>query len=168
MVIVQRAEARADERAGFEASFRQVSRSAFLLARQLGRDPEGAADAVQEAALRAWRYRASRTSEFRPWFLTIVYRVARGRIRDWLPLPAAWDRAGPDPFETSMDPELLGALRSLPARQRTALWLRYCEDMTTGDVARIIGCSDTAAKQLLSRARGGLRARLAKFPEEKI
>ena len=53
MVVAERARAGVDERLEFEAAFRDVSRSAFLLARQLGRDTDGAADAVQEAALRA-------------------------------------------------------------------------------------------------------------------
>jgi len=160
MVIAERAHVPADERAKFEADFRDVSRSAFLLARQLGRDTDAAADVVQEAALRAWTYRRTRTGEFRPWFLAIVYRAARGRIRDWVPLPAAWDAAAPDPIATAIDPELLQALRALPPRQRAAMWLRYCEDMSTSDVARIIRCTEPAAKQLLMRAREALRGRL--------
>jgi RNA polymerase sigma factor (sigma-70 family) len=59
-----------------------------------------------------------------------------------------------------MDSELLTALRSLAPRQRAALWLRYCDDLATADVARILHCSDTAAKQLLLRARDALRERL--------
>jgi DNA-directed RNA polymerase specialized sigma24 family protein len=92
--------------------------------------------------------------------VVIVYRVSRSRVPEWLPLPATWDRTAPDPIATSLDPELVSAMRSLPPRQRAALWLRYCEDMTTGDVARIIGCSDAAARQLLLRVRDALRSRL--------
>jgi RNA polymerase sigma-70 factor, ECF subfamily len=151
---------RVDERSEFEALFCEVRRSAFLLARHLGRDTEAATDIVQEAALRAWRYRSSRTGDFRPWFLAIVYRLCRGPMPEWLPLPRAWDRTAPDPIETSMDPELLAALRTLPPRQRAALWLRYCDDLATADVARILHCTETAAKQLLLRARDSLRERL--------
>jgi RNA polymerase sigma-70 factor, ECF subfamily len=151
---------RVDERSEFEALFCEARRSAFLLARHLGRDTEAATDIVQEAALRAWRYRSSRTGDFRPWFLAIVYRLCRGPMPEWLPLPRAWDRTAPDPIETSMDPELLAALRTLPPRQRAALWLRYCDDLATADVARILHCTETAAKQLLLRARDSLRERL--------
>lgn len=155
-----------DGRRDFEVEFRQVSRSAFLLARHLGRDTEAASDIVQEAALRAWRYRSTRTGEFRPWFLAIVYRQSRSRLPSWLPLPASWDEPAPDPIAGSMDPALVAALRGLPARQRSALWLRYCEDLATSDVARIIGCSEPAAKQLLMRARDALRAKLESSPKE--
>ena len=151
---------RVDERGEFEAAFREVRRSAFLLARHLGRDTEAATDIVQEAALRAWRYRSSRTGEFQPWFLAIVYRLCRGPVPEWLPLPRAWDRAAPDPIETAMDADLLAALRTLPPRQRAALWLRYCDDLATADVARILHCTEPAAKQLLLRARDALRERL--------
>ena len=151
---------RADERGEFEAAFDDVRRSAFLLARHLGRDTEAARDVVQEAALRAWRYRASRTGDFRPWFLAIVYRLCRGPMPEWMPLPRSWDRAAPDPIDSALDDDLLSALRTLPPRQRAALWLRYCDDLTTADVARVLHCSEPAAKQLLLRARDALRERL--------
>jgi RNA polymerase sigma-70 factor (ECF subfamily) len=150
----------------FEADFRQVSRSAFLLARQLGRTTDEALDVVQEAALRGWRYRSTRTGEFRPWFLSIVYRLSRRRVPDWLPLPAGWDAPAPESVRSRMDPELVAAIHGLPSRQRAALWLRYCDDLATADVARIMGCSETAAKQLLLRARDGLRARLTSRSKE--
>jgi RNA polymerase sigma factor (sigma-70 family) len=154
------------ERHDFEVAFNDVSRSAYLLARQLGRDTDGARDVVQEAALRAWRYRSSRTGAFRPWFLAIVYRVCRGPAPEWLPLPRAWDRPAPEPIETSLDQELVAALGNLPTRQRAALWLRYCDDLSVADVARILRCSETAAKQLLLRGRDALRKQLThKEPE---
>jgi RNA polymerase sigma-70 factor (ECF subfamily) len=152
----------------FEAAFRQVSRSAFLLARQLGRSTEEAMDIVQEAGLRGWRYRSTRTGEFRPWFLSIVYRLSRRRTPEWLPLPRGWDTPAPESFRSDMDPELLLAMRGLPSRQRAALWLRYCDDLATADVARIMGCSETAAKQLLLRGRESLRARLASRLKEDL
>ena len=144
----------------FEAAFRQVSRSAFLLARQLGSRTDEALDIVQEAALRGWRHRATRRGEFRPWFLAIVYRQARNRTPNWLPLPGGWDRPGPDAFESAIDPELLNALRDLPSRQRAALWLRYVDDLAIADVAQVMRCTETAAKQLLFRGREALRRQL--------
>ena len=65
-----------------------------------------------------------------------------------------------------MDPYLVAAMRKLPSRQRAALWLRYCDDLAISDVARIIGCSEPAAKQLLLRAREALRQRLQASSEE--
>jgi DNA-directed RNA polymerase specialized sigma24 family protein len=157
-----------EEQYEFEVAYRQVTRSAFLLARHLGRRTDEAMDIVQDAALRAWRYRASRTGDFRPWFLAIVYRLSRSPVPDWVPLPRAWDRPGPDPLSSAMDPDLVAAMRELPTRQRAALWLRYCDDLSVGDVARIMGCSEPAAKQLLLRGRDSLRHRLNSRPKENL
>jgi len=150
----------------FDLAYRHVSRSAFLLARQLGRRTDEAVDIVQEAALRAWRYRSSRTGEFQPWFLTIVYRLSLRPLAAWLPLPAGWDRPAPPAFDSTIDPDLVAALRELPTRQRAALWLRYCDDLAIADVARIMHCSEPAAKQLLLHGREALRARLISRPPE--
>ena len=159
-------EVEVDEPREFELAFRQVSRSAFLLARHMGRRTDEAMDIVQDAALRAWRYRASRSGDFRPWFLAIVYRLSRRPIQDWVPLPRSWDRPGPDVVEASMDPDLVAAMRQVPARQRTALWLRYCDDLSISDVAQVMGCSPPAAKQLLLRGRDALRHRLSSRSQE--
>ena len=144
----------------FEAAFQQVSRSAFLLARQLGRGTDEALDIVQEAALRGWRHQDARRGEFRPWFLAIVYRLCCSRTPRWLPLPAGWDRPAPAAVESAIDPDLLTVLRDLPRRQRAALWLRYVDDLAIADVARVMRCNETAAKQLLLRGRDALRRKL--------
>lgn len=169
MVIQQPAEsglrdADRDEAAEFQAAFERTSRSAFLLARQMGRTTEEAKDIVQEAALRGWRYRGSRTGEFRSWFLTIVYRLCRRPSLAWLPLPASWERAVPDGIDAPLDPDLITALKGLPARQRAAVWLRYCEDLSIGEVARVMRCSEPAVKQLTFRGCEAIRLRLMREP----
>ena len=80
--------------------------------------------------------------------------------------PAAWDRPGPEPVASAIDPELVAAMRKLPTRQRAALWLRYGHDLSVGDVAKIMGCSDRAAKQLLLRGRDALRVQLSSHSQE--
>jgi DNA-directed RNA polymerase specialized sigma24 family protein len=57
-------------------------------------------------------------------------------------------------------------MRRLPSRQRAALWLRYIDDLAVADVAGVMGCSETAAKQLLLRGRDALRARLTSRLQE--
>ena len=148
----------------FQAAFERTSRSAFLLARHMGRAPEEAKDIVQEAALRGWRYRGSRTGEFRPWFLTIVYRLCCRPAPAWLPLPASWDRAIPDGIDSQVDPDLMAAVKGLPTRQRAAVWLRYCEDLAISEVARVMRCSEPAVKQLTFRGCEAIRLRLTGEP----
>lgn len=134
---------------------------AFRLARSCGRDRDEAADILQEAALRAWKYRRSRRGEWRPWFLSIVYRLAsRGRALPWLPMPRTFDAASSEwPGLHIPDSYLAIALSELPMRQRQALLLHYAEDLGIAEIAEVMSSSEAAAKQLLARARDRLRQR---------
>ncbi len=53
--------------------------------------------------------------------------------------------------------ELWGRLQLLPQRQRTAIVLRYYEDLTDYQAAEAMGCSQTAVASLVQRALGTLR-----------
>jgi DNA-directed RNA polymerase specialized sigma24 family protein len=128
--------------------------AAVRLGRALGLSSDEAGDAVQEAVVLAWRHRDQLRGAIQPWFLAIVRRRA-GRVLRWLTVPAFWSvtsKTGwPDP--EGVDPDLAAALGGLPERQRGALLLRYGLDMSTADVARILGISEAATKQLYLRAR---------------
>ena len=53
--------------------------------------------------------------------------------------------------------ELWCQLQLLPQRQRTAIVLRYYEDLTDHQAAEAMGCSETAVASLVQRALGTLR-----------
>jgi RNA polymerase sigma factor (sigma-70 family) len=126
--------------------------------------PVDAEDCFQEtfiAALRAYpRLRAN--SNLRAWVLTIAHRKAldahRARARRAVPVEdlAALDgRRGatsPPPHET-----LWGAVEELPARQRSAVVLRYVADLPHRDIADAIGCSEEAARRSLHEGLTKLR-----------
>ena len=155
------------EAAEFEGELVAASSSAIRLARSLGRSPDDAAEVAQEAAIQAWKYRASRRGEWRPWFLSIVYRVARRRTISWLPMPLGWDRASASwPGSILPDPYLSQAMSRLPDRQRAALLLYYGEDMSVETVSNILRLSQPATKQLLARARASLRSRYGDASKE--
>ena len=123
-----------------------------------------AEDCFQEtfvAALRAYpRLRAD--SNLRAWVLTIAHRKAldahRGRTRRPLALadPTAVDaRAAPSP--PPRDEALWDAVGELPARQRSAVVLRYVADLPHRDIAAAIGCSEEAARRSLHEGLSRLR-----------
>ena len=123
-----------------------------------------AEDCFQEtfvAALRAYpRLRAD--SNLRAWVLTIAHRKSldahRARARRALPMedPAALDiRAAACP--PPPDHALWGAVEELPARQRSAVVLRYVADLPHSEIAAAIGCSEEAARRSLHEGLSKLR-----------
>ena len=123
-----------------------------------------AEDCFQEtfiAALRAYpRLRAD--SNLRAWVLTIAHRKAmdahRARSRRAVPVadPAAVD-ARSATARPAHDEALWNAVGELPARQRSAVVLRYVGDLPHRDVAAAIGCSEEAARRSLHEGLTRLR-----------
>jgi DNA-directed RNA polymerase specialized sigma24 family protein len=114
--------------------------------------PIEAEDCFQEtfiAALRAYpRLRAD--SNLRAWVLTIAHRKAldahRGRSRRAVPI------ADPDVVDGRTHDAPAGrgeAVQELPARQRSAVVLRYLGDLPHREIAAAIGCSEEAARRSL-------------------
>ncbi len=69
--------------------------------------------------------------------------------------------AAPDAYHQAENRhQLLGALRRLPPRMRAVLVLRYFEDLSEADIARILGCSTGTVKSQASRGLARLRADL--------
>jgi RNA polymerase sigma factor (sigma-70 family) len=67
-----------------------------------------------------------------------------------------------EPYDGWLDREVMWRqLQSLPNRQRAVLVLRYYEDLTEADTARILGISVGTVKSQTARALASLRARLA-------
>ena len=133
----------------------------FLL-RSVG--PSEAEDCFQEtfiAALRAYP-RLRNDSNLRSWVLTIAHRKALDahRARSRRPLPvaeiAAVDGRSANQ-QTPRDSELWEAVHSLPARQRSAVVLRYLADLPHRDIAAAIGCSEAAARRSLHEGLSKLR-----------
>jgi RNA polymerase sigma factor (sigma-70 family) len=124
-----------------------------------------AEDCFQEtfmAALCAYpRLRAD--SNLRAWVLTIAHNKAldahRGRARRALPMaePAAVDTRAAAAPEDPRDETLWGAVGELPARQRSAVALRFLADLPHREIAAAIGCSEEAARRSLHEGLAKLR-----------
>ena len=147
--------------ADFEAELAPVLGSAMQLALAMRLDRYDAEDAVQEAALRAWRHRGKRHpgGAMRPWFLAIVANQCReSRRARWAAVirladPPAPPAASGDDRAGALDAST--ALRKLPYDTRLAVALRYYLDLPFEEIASICGCTLEAAR---SRVRRGLAA----------
>jgi len=77
------------------------------------------------------------------------------------------DRRSESPAEELQQKELRArieaAIQSLPENQRTALVLLRHEEMSYEEIAAVIGCSVSATKSLLHRARETMREKLREY-----
>ncbi|GIG64473.1 SigE family RNA polymerase sigma factor [Phytomonospora endophytica] len=85
-----------------------------------------------------------------------LFRFRREQTRD--ELPENPQRPAGLPEERVV---LIDALLRLPKRQRAAVVLRYWEDLPGEQVARVLGCSNGAARNLTMRGLAGLRELLS-------
>ena len=128
-------------------------------------DPSAAEDALQETFLAAARHGLGlRGPNVRAWLLSIAANRARDVLRATRRREERQRRAPSPPTEAFdvelLDEELELALRKLPGRERAALELRYSQDLTHEEVARILGVSLRTAKSLAARGLERLRASL--------
>src|SRR5262245_46934744 len=161
--------AKAGDGPAFEELLAPVLDPAFRLAITMLRDRPAAEDAVQEAALKAWRriHRFHPGADLRPWFLAIVANECRSVRRSrWWHVIRSGDiapTAPPDPLEVASADrlDLDAALERLPSRHLLVLVLYYHLDLPTDEVGRVLGCSRNAARVRIHRALRALRPGMA-------
>ena len=132
-----------------------------------------AEEAVQEAFLRAWRFRDSLVDvpSIRPWLYRVVVNACYSKLRR--EIPHRDRRAGDEPLAhmaaADVGPEssaehsevadtVLAALSRLPLSLRVPVVLRYYADLSERDIARAIGRRQGTVKSRLHDARRRLAA----------
>ena len=149
--------------------YREHAGSGMRLCLLLERDPEAAEDLLQDAFVRVFgRLDSLRDEVAFPAYLrkTIINlhtsRLRRRRVeRAFTRKEASLARQEHSDLPgVEREDEVLTVLRTLPGRQRMAIFLRFYEDLSERDLAAALGCSTGAAKALLHRAMSALRERL--------
>lgn len=150
----------------FEAIVERYRRSLLRGARRVL--PEGRAeDALQQALLSAWTalQRGDEVRELRPWLFRIVHNCALNALRvsgyDYDELHDALriaDAPGDELERRAVMRQTLASVAALPDRQREALLRTAVSGDPQDEVARSLGLSDNALRQLLHRARVTVRA----------
>lgn len=157
---------------------------AYNVAYRLMGDPEPAADATQDAFLKAYKALGSfRGRSFKSWLLRIVTNTCYDMLRaskrrpisnldDVLVNPEhAWRLTDPGerPDEHVERQELARvlqwALDQLPPEQRAVVILSDVQGLAYDEIAEVMGTSLGTVKSRLSRARGKLRLLLQKQEE---
>jgi len=135
-----------------------------------------AEDVVQDAWFRLGRAERSEIGDVTGWLVVTVSRLALDVLRSarvrreeyvgpWLPEPVV---GGNDPadrvtLDESMSMAMLVVLESLSPAERTAFVLHDVFGLPFGEVARVVGRSAAACRQLAARARGHVAARAPRF-----
>lgn len=111
-------------------------------------------------------------STFRVWLFQIARNAVANQRRTWrrrpqAPIEAAASMVGPDdPAEAvaRRDQALraVDALRRLPADRRRALVLRFVDEMSTAEIAGVLGRSEGAVRVLIHRALRSVAADLTR------
>ncbi len=155
-----------DLAAWLDEGYPQSVRTAYLI---LGNRPD-AEDAVQEAFLRAWKFRdaLAQESSFKPWLYRVVVNACNSKLREEIPHR---DRRGEaDGLESvvvddtsnrvALSHDVRRALADLPVHLRIVIVLRYYADMSEREIAIAISRKPGTVKSRLNEA----RRRLALHP----
>mgnify|MGYP001501850253 FL=1 len=142
-----------------------------------------AEELAQEVFLRVYRSRSTYepTAKFTTWLFRIATHLALNWIRDGKREKGQESldegpteglvRQVPDTApnvehvlltEVKRE-EIRRAIRALPEKQRAAVLMHKYHEMEYAQIAKVLGCSESAVKSLLFRAYESLRSRLAHF-----
>jgi RNA polymerase sigma-70 factor, ECF subfamily len=170
--------ARAGDDRAFGSLVEVYRAAAERVAQQILRTEDGAADAVQEALIKAHRAMGRfQDGNFRSWFLRIVTNTCydhlrRQKRRATISLDELTEQAGIDyvtaPELTSEDPEstvmqsesmrvLMAAIDGLPVWHRSVVMLVDVQGYDYNEAAEILDLPLGTIKSRLSRARAALR-----------
>lgn len=144
---------------------------------------EDAQDAAQEVFLRLYKYRRrfDAAREIAPWLYRITVNVCRDISRSRRKRSSvSLEDAAPEIAGANRDPRaeiaeseqrriVAEALQTLPEKERVAVVLRDIEGLSTREVARILGSSETTVRSQISTARVKLKKfadRILRRPEQ--
>lgn len=156
----------AGDRDAFEAMIRAMSRPLFAIAYGILQNREEAEDAVQDTFTKAWksRWRIREPEKFPAWIGTITRHRAHNILRRRRSVPLD-DELSDAAVETANDDserhaQVHHALAALPELHRSAVALRYLEEMDYATIEQTLGLTNGALRGILGRALGTLRKQL--------
>jgi RNA polymerase sigma-70 factor (ECF subfamily) len=154
------------DREAFEMIIRTHSRTLFAIAYGILQNREEAEDVVQDSLVKAWkmRWRVRDPEKFPAWLCMIARHRAHDILRKHRPVPIAHEINETNEKQTTdtanLDRHLHSALAALPELHRTAVTLRYFEDMDYRSIENTLGLSNGALRGILGRALASLRRQL--------
>jgi RNA polymerase sigma-70 factor (ECF subfamily) len=154
------------DREAFEMIIRTQSRTLFAIAYGILQNREEAEDVVQDSLIKAWkmRWRVRAPEKFPAWLGMIARHRAHDVFRKRRSLPLTQEtietHEGDTPDTIATDQQLHSALATLPELHRTALTLRYFEEMDYRTIENTLGLTNGALRGILGRALASMRKQL--------
>ncbi len=146
----------------------QYAGTLYRVAYSVLRNPSDAEDAVQEAFLRVLRHRETlnEVRDQRVWLIRIVWNVVLDRKRRMKTRPETDDvaelaRVLPAEGLTADErvaaaqhhARVLACVEQLPAKERQVLMLSAFEELTSVEIASVLGITESSVRSRLFRAR---------------
>lgn len=148
----------------FTELVRRHQRRLWAVALRTMRNPEDAADALQDAMISAYRNAGSfrGDSQVSTWLYRVVVnacldRLRRAKVRAAVPLPE-YDLASPSDEHARTEARLVlhDALAKLPEHQRAAIVLVDLHELSVAEAAEALGIAEGTVKSRCSRGRAML------------
>ena len=155
----------------------EYSAALYRVAYSVMRNSAEAEDAVQEAFLRVLKHheKLSEIRDLRVWLVRITWNVVLDKkrrsktrpenddIADFARvLPAADRRADDEIISSQEHARILALIDRLPAKERQALLLSAVEELSTVQIAAVLGTTESSVRSRIFRARRELSALLEK------
>jgi len=146
----------------------QYSGTLYRVAYSVVRNPSDAEDAVQEAFLRVLRHRdtLSEVRDQRVWLIRIVWNIVLDRKRRSKTrpetddvselarvLPAGGLSADDRASAAEHHAHVLACVEQLPTKERQVLMLSAFEELTSVEIASVLGITESSVRSRLFRAR---------------
>ena len=163
--VVSAVDREPDLRSRLADAYVRSAAGGIRLAYLLTGDRAVAEDLVQEAFVRlVGRFRFLRyPDDFEPYLRRTIVNLSKNHFRRRAVERAYLEREGRRIEDVSTDPDiatsdtLRSALLGLPLRQRTAIVLRYYEDLPDDTIAELLGCRRATVRSLVARGLEVLR-----------
>lgn len=145
-----------------EASYRIHFRMVWNLCYTYLRNPADTEDAVQETFMKlaVSRKRFRDRDHEKAWLIVTAGNVCKDELKRMGRREVPLDMAEPIPAAQPEIDETLQALRALPEKYRTVLYLFYYEGLPTKQIGKLLKKPDVTVRSDLHRGRQMLKARL--------
>ena len=142
-----------------ETLFKQYRDDVYRLALSYTKSVQEAEDVCQTAFLKLMEQKTIEPGKERAWLMQVTANRCKNLLRSsWWKRTVPMEDTLPSPAPEYTD--IWEKVMALPPKYRVLVYLRYYEELTTGEMARLLHISQSAVTTRLSRARQMLKEQL--------